>query len=237
MGTWRIFKKILTNKVDSAFSKERETIDKDLPLGFRLGAIVTLDQSDFIINRDKLAFESPGEEHYVKAWSEFQIQDTKFYRFYLLGKENEAQSIIEVAMIDGKAEDVKLLQNEVEIMPETSDDWDIWLNKDNGMIGDHVFSSFENEGTPEETSIDYFNQWGEEGQRINPIQFTEKIFLDRYGDNTEEVITTGCLYARPISEDEETVEYMMVGQEEMDEDAYVRVLIGVNIGEGDIKVV
>lgn len=237
MSTWRIFKKILTKKMDSAFAKERETIDNNLPLGFRLGAIVTLDQSDFIINRDKLNFESPGQDHYVKAWSEFEIFGTKFYRFYLLGKENEAESIIEVAMVDGQPSEVKLFRDEAEIIPETTEDWDVWLNEKDGMIGDPLFSSFENEGTPEEKSTDYFNQWSNGSRRSTPIQFTEKIFTDRYGDDVEEVVTTACLYARPISDDEKTIEYMMVGQEELDNDAYVRILIGMNVGEGDIKVV
>lgn len=236
MSTWRIFKKIITKKKDAIFAKEREAIDKDLPLGFRLGAMVTLDQSDFIINRDKLKFESPGTEHIVKAWSEFEIFDTKFYRFYLLGKENESESIIEVAVVDGKPEEVKLLLNEVELMPADENEWEAWLGSD-GMIGDHIFESIDNEDTPEEVVTTYWTQWGEENQRITPIQFTEKIFLDRYGDNVEDVVTTGALYARPVDEEEKTLEYMMVGQEELDNDAYVRILIGMNIGEGDIKVV
>ena len=235
MSTWRIFKKILTKKVDAVTAKDRETIDKNLPLGFRLGGLVTLDQSDFIIHRDKLQFKSPGQEHVVKAWGEYEIHGNKFYRFYLLGKENEAESVIEVAMVDGIVSELKMLQNFDEIVPETADDWDVWLNKDDGLIGDEIFEVVENEDTEEEEVITYHNQWGD--GRIAPVSFTETLYLDKYGDNTEQVETTGILFGRPINEDELAVEYLMVGQEENDENAWIRMLIGINIGESDIKVV
>jgi len=234
MSNWKIFKKIITKKVDQITAEKRDTIDKNLPLGFRLGGLVSIDQSDFILNRGNLQFESPGKEHVVKAWGTYDVHGIQFHRFYLMGKENEEESVIETASIDGKVEEIKLLRNFDEIFPDNNDEWEWWLKE---AIGDTIFETVDNEGEENEVVTTYHRQWDDSTERVNPTHFKETIYLDRYGDNVESMEVSGMLYGRPTDEEENTTEFLMIGCEETDEEASVRMLIGINIGEADIKVV
>lgn len=231
MSTWKIFKKILTKKKDQAISQDRERIDTDLPLGFRLGGLVSLEQADFIIHRDKLNFDNPGKDHVVKAWGSFELFGVKFHRFYCLGKENEEQSIIQVSEVDGKPEDVRLFRNFEEVTPQDDTEWEDWLGK-NGHIGQGEFGWDDEDGTP----VDFVRVWDSDLQgRTNPAHFVETIHTDPYGEDPLQMVSDTMLYSRPL--DEEKAEYLMITAEQTEEEACVRLIVGLDIGHNDIEVV
>jgi len=238
MSTWKIFTKILKKNRDQAFAgKPEERIDRNLPLGFRLGGLVSIDQSLFILNRDKLSFKSPGKEHYVQGFSKFSIMDFDYHRFYLESKEDKVAgpkekldpgekelSIVQVVTDkSGTVEEIKLLRNFDQVMPENDEQWDEWLG-DGGMIRDQVFVVEEDDGS----DVEFKRVWGE-GQNAEPISFTETIHTDPLGKDPLTLENSAMLFGRMVNEEEELVEYLMVSAEENSDEASVRMLVGLDI--------
>lgn len=236
MSNWRIFTKILEKKKDAFFAKDEPVIDNNLPLGFRIGALVTLDQSDFTLFRDQLMFSSPGVEHTVVGWSKFDLHGYTHHRFYLKGKENNEESIIEVVMDKGQVAEVRLFRDFDQIFPSSHADWEDWLGE-NGFIGDGYFQIIDEDNeTGDELVTEYKNQWSE--GRSTPATFLEEVHLDKYGETSVSQRSTLCLYGRDLIEgDDNAKEYLYISEEENSGEAYVRMLMGKPIGEADLKIV
>ena len=101
-------------------------------------------------------------------------------------------------------EECKLFMPYDEVYPE---DWDFWLSEKDGYIGLDIFQ------TKDQTQ--YFRVWenddakrvveqdqkGNQITRIPPVQLTEKLYLDPYGEETEMVkYELTMLYGRHVND-------------------------------------
>jgi hypothetical protein len=153
----------------------------------------------------------------ISAIGEFHCLGLTFYRFYVKDLENN-EWILQVAD-DKEDTEVVLYQTLDEVYP---DDWDFWLNEENGLIGYKDFH------TPDQ--VDYFRVLRNPGpDYVNPIEFRESI---RGSDDSFFIDYAMMLYIREITltGDEVLNEYLLVSREEDEEGAMVRIMAGVPVG-------
>lgn len=219
MSNWKTFKRILEKKKNEVFSKEKARKDIGLPLGLRIGAIVNIDDSTFIVNRDELGFELTDTRFVVHAYSEFTILGSfKYYRFYLGGENSEY--ILEF----GGDENLVLYSLMDEIIPEDKQEWESWLDEDKGMIYDDIFTIKE-----DNLVCDFENLWK------MPQFYVENIICDKYKENIETTQNLSNMFHRKIGENQS--EFILISQEENSDEAYIKLMVGTNLLESDITVI
>jgi hypothetical protein len=240
-GTWSLFKRIGLKKVDElkdSLQKARmERVDTDLPLGLRFNAIVEVPEVDFILGGDDLKVKHPGTSNAVLSYGAFPVGDSNVHRFYL-----ESSDIIYMLQIvtDMKniVEECKLFMPYDEVYPE---DWDFWLSDKDGYIGLDIFQ------TKDQTQ--YFRVWenddakrvveqdqkGNQITRIPPVQLTEKLYLDPYGEQTEMVKYDSMLYGRHVND--KVDEYLLLSAVNEKDGASVQIMVGIELQHKSIKVI
>jgi hypothetical protein len=107
---------------------------KVYPLGLHPNATVRFDPTTFILAEDSLEISNPtSTDWYVKAIGEFKISDISYFNFYLQNIDNK-ELILQVEQM-GVSTNIKLFENIDEIFRSTPQDWDVWLNSKDGLIG------------------------------------------------------------------------------------------------------
>jgi hypothetical protein len=235
-STWSLLKRIAEKKF--AAKDERrpisDRIDLNNPLGIRMNGIVEVPQVDFILGGEQLKVKHPGNSNVVLSMGRFSMGDSKINRFYLDAGE---QVYVLQIIVDkkGSIEECKLFMPFDEVYPN-EEGWDFWLNEKEGYIG---YSAFE---TKDKTTYD--RVWQDEGAevalengytRIPPISFTERIYLDAYGDASEDVQHDSMLYGRHATTDVD--EYLLVTAAQDKGGASVQILVGIPLEPASIKVI
>jgi hypothetical protein len=236
MSTWSLLKRIAEKRF--AKKDERrpisERIDYNNPLGIRINGIVEVPITDFILGADQLKIQHPGNSNTVLSMGRFLIGDSTIRRFYLDAGEN----IYMLQVITDKKsliEECKLYMPFDEVYPNT-DGWGFWLDETEGYIGYSAFQTKDN--------TLYERVWQDEGAevqlpdgitRIPPISFTERIFLDPYGDTWEDVKHSAMLYGRHATND--TDEFLLVSAVEDKGGASVQLLVGIPLEPPSLKVI
>lgn len=194
--------------------------DLNWPMGVHIGSTLRFDPSLFIIGGEDLSIGEPQGDCVVQAGGWFEMNQQRAYRFYLKDMA-DAEYFLQVetdfALKPTKA---TLFQPVDEIYPETSDDWAMWLNEENGLIGYRDFS------TPDGTQ--YERAWSP-GKRdcIPPYEFGEIILLDPYVSRLVREQHAAMLYRRALASGID--EYLLVDKEEESGSASIGISVGVEI--------
>jgi hypothetical protein len=237
---WSLFKRIGLKKyegvTESIQSIGQKRVDMDLPLGLRFSGIVGFSEVDFILGGDELKIKYPGEDTIVVSYGKFLVGESMVRRFYL-----DASGRIYVLQVvtDSKniIEELKLFMPFDEIFPS---DWGFWLSEKDGYIGLSVFQT--------KDGAQYFRVWGsdddgtvvEEGPdgkitRVPPLKFSETLYLDPFGGESDTVNYESMLYGRHVNDTVD--EYLIVSAVEEKNGASVQIMVGMELAPTSIKVI
>ncbi len=231
MGSWHIFRAIASKKAGDVKGflkkkKQSEPVDKKLPFNIHIGSSIKFDQSPYIVYGDRMNMKSPGKNCIVAAYGKIDLGGSKVHRFYLYDNDNEENTSILQIVFDednSELEECRLFKSQDEIYPKDEDEWGFWLDEEDGSIGWHAF---------QDKSENVFERvWGnEDSERIDPVCFSETVFLDKYGENVSSIENTSMLYGRWIDEDNEMAELAFISVEESDdESALIQIYTGIDI--------
>ena len=237
-GVWQIFKGIVQEKKkqndDSA--KKGEPIDRDLPLGLHMDALVELDQTLFILaGEGQLHLTFPGIRNVVAAIGFLKLDQWTIRHFYLHSERNvDEQSVLRIITEGNKNTPVtecRLFRLLDEIYPSSNEEWDFWLSERDGSIGLSQFQS--------KDGVMFDRVWdADNAARIAPYMFHEKIYLDRYGSQSKSVSHQSMTYGRQAMADPQVNEYILLSLEEENfNEANISILAGIDIEPRAIKVV
>lgn len=236
MGSWHIFKAVAAKKggeIKGFFKgeKKKTPVDQSLPLNIHMGGSIALDQSPFLVYGDAITMDNPGRECLVSAYGTIEIMGSKVHRFYLESRENEEnKAVLQIVEGDDGLEECRLFTSLDEIYPSNSEEWAFWMDETEGYIGWPVFE--DKEGNQ------YERVWDEEESgHVAPAEFTETVYLDRFGEATATINHTAMLYGRWIDEENEVAEYMFLSAEQHSDDtALVQIFSGIDILPESIKI-
>jgi hypothetical protein len=235
MGTWAILKAAAKKKL-SWGPTERKRIDANSPLGIRVGGMLSISSPDFILGDGQLKIKGPSEDLYVVSYGQFMLGGFRGHRFYLSAGERLYMLQI-VENNQGQIDECKLYSLHDEVIP-AKDEWDFWLNDEDGSIG---LSEFQLK--PEDGGILYSRVWenaseqnstGDGFTHIPPVEIREAIYMDPYGDVVEHSDQMVMLYGRSVMEGLD--EYLFVGVAEDKDGASVQITVGIPVNTTDITV-
>jgi hypothetical protein len=246
-GTWSLLKKIGLKKYDelsdsfqSKDAPRKKTgprIDKDLPLGLRINAIVDVPQVDFILGGDALKIKYPGSGSIVVSYGTFPMGKSMVHRFYLGSTEHVY--MLQVVTDQKKAvEECKLFMSYDELYPE---DWDFWLSERDGYIGLDLFQTKDGARydrvwqNPDARVIVEQDEHGNQLARIPPVEILETVYADPYGEQTETVKYDSMLYGRHLNDSVD--EYLLVSAVSEKDGASVQIMTGIPLEPTTIKVI
>jgi hypothetical protein len=240
-GTWALFREIARKKLTWGNSTaDKPRIDRNLPMDLRIGSNINITSLGAIVEGDKLKIEMPSNDLMVMSYGVFNIDSYVGHRFYLSSDKGELFTLQVVTNKKGEIDDCKLYALHDEII---TNDWAFWLDERDGYIG---LSSFQLK--PEDGGIVYFRAWENETEQvvveqsatdaithIPPVEFSEKIYCDPFGNETRRIKHMAMLYGRDISDTVQ--EYMMVSvADEGNDGASVQIIIGIPVEAQEIKV-
>lgn len=235
MGTWHILKSIAAKKAGSLKDKikgrQQEPIDIGLPLDIHLGGSITLDPTPFLINGEALAMTNPGRNCIVKAYGRCSMAGSMVHRFYMESESDpNLEPMLQIVTSQARIEECRIFTGRDEVFPESAEEWQFWLDESDGYIGWEVFEDKE-----EHT---YDRVWSRETQgRTSPLEFTETVYLDRFGETTVTVNHSAMLYGRIINESDSTAEYLLISAESHSDDtAVVQLSAGIDIIPESLKI-
>jgi hypothetical protein len=215
------------------FVEKKERFDLNLPLNFALDRGVLIDNTPFILaGEDNLLVMTPNGEGKIVSIGQIDINlggDFKIYRFYLQ-YQNDQDAMIQLVQDKANGDIIEILYLKVidEVYPENSNDWDMWINDENGLLG---YKDFNTPG-----GITYLRTLPEHGgEKVDPIYMKEHISIDPFNSNEMETDHEMVFYGRAINED--VSEYCIVSQENDDEGEYIRILIGIPLDPSFITVI
>lgn len=237
MGTWALFREMARKKLTfGGGTVEKPRIDRDLPLGLRIGSMVNITSADAIIAGDELKIKIPPQDMMVVAYGKFSVGDFYGHRFYMAADSGELYTLQIVTNQKGVIDDCKLYSLHDEF-PESN--WDFWLSDQDGNIGLSVFDL--KDGTR------YFRAWENPGDEIivqenatdkithiPPVKLVETVYADPFGDEKRRIEYDSMLYGRDVTSDIQ--EYMMASVASEPGSATVQIIIGLPMEPASIKV-
>jgi len=228
----RILKAIIAKKAETFAEPKKHRIDDSWPLGIKLGRTVNLEETPFLL-ADGTIVKFPGLNHVIKAVGIARISiatGVKIYRLYLenIGASEDKESVLQIA-VDEKSDEVLeciLYRQYVEICPQTVDEWAIWLNENNGIIG------YKDMSTPNE--LTYSRVTPDGGNKVAPFAWREYLTDDPYREEIASIDYQSAVYGRSLGED--GTEYLLVSQITDNEGSYIRILVGIPMDADFIKI-
>lgn len=196
------------------------------PLGFRIGAAITLDSLEFRVLADKLTMKFPGETQIINAYGQIDMGGgTMVHRFYTT---DDCMFQITTENGDDNIKEVKLFVPHDEVFPATEEEWDFWIGQD-GLLGDTEFE------LQDETN--FFRAWFEDSDfNVDPVEFDETVVTDKETGESFLIEHKAMLYARWIDDAEETAEWLLISAEDTGDGASVELMLGVDITENGFSV-
>lgn len=196
-------------------------LDRDLPLGLRIGARVSLTSTPFLLAGEELTMKDPGNDFTVGAYGVVHIKDMTVHRFYLTPADCErAQDLFLQITCEqgGKIGDILLMEEFDCIRPQTPAEWDEWLDRETGMVGQLYFR----------TPVEYTRSWNTDNKaRMEPVRMRERIHPNPEGDNAVEIVQEVMQYGRvfPDARGGEGTEFLLLSHDP--DQAQIRILIGI----------
>ncbi|MCG6551095.1 MAG: YjfK family protein [Candidatus Magnetominusculus sp. LBB02] len=235
MGTMGIFKHIVKKQKEALshlLQGKRQRVDSAIPLGLKINSIVKIDGTKFIINEGKLKVLPPGPgTHTVVAAGKYTLASMSNYKLYLQSTmDKEDESIIQIVVDNTELISLAYYKVIDEIFPANEDEWGVWLNEGTGLIG---YRDFIIEG-----ELVYNRTVGSPAQDyIEPLEFTETVALDPYGETGMKIDCLSMRYARDVGINE----YIVVTMEEVKDEtgettgAGVTIMAGIELSEPEIE--
>ena len=213
------------------FRKKPTRVDQDLPLGVAIDRLVDIDGAGLSTFIGLVQFNFPSFPLAVEAIGKIDLgEGAMAYRCYLQG----ASAFLQVVSEHGDPVECRLYVLDRDLYPHSEEIWATWLNDEDGIIGSPEVLH----GDGEERS--YLREWMEgEGQTV-PVQVSERIIRDSYGEQIYEETQQAMSYFRVASgdpynpEDPERVdEFLLISAG----DGVIELYLGVELMLEEVKVI
>ncbi len=214
--------------------KTRHPLDTGLPLGLRINGKIEI---NILLPEKAMNATFPQGAHIVHGFSQTEVIGHMCTKVILATEDEKTHSYFWIFQ-DDQGLSVKWFVKHDEVFPSTKEEWSVWLDEKEGLIG---LPSFQLKNKSADVPGDLFdNLWsGGATDRTEPPTYTEVVQLDKYDANeTETVKHTSMLYGRGV-EDEvcPTDEFLLVEILEGKEGAHVSLFVGVELTPAtDLKV-
>lgn len=216
----------MKESVVSKFRKAPELPTYPSPLGFRIGAAVTLDDLEFRALGDKLRMEFPGGTQIIEAYGKIEMGDGIIvHRFYTTD-----DAMFQITTDGGdNVDEVKLFVAYDTVFPASGEEWGFWVDETEGVIGDPEFEI--KDGT------NFTRAWFEDSEGHVPMVDVEETVVTNAETGESFLVEHGMmLYARWVDDSEEMAEWLLLGVEDTGESASVELMLGVDLDESSFDV-
>ena len=201
-------------------AKRENPLDRELPLSLHLDGKIEITAA---LLPESLHTKFPQGAHIVDDFSKTRILGQDTFRVLLIPEEGETPSYLRIVR-NGAVAAVRWFAKLDEVFPGSSEEWQFWLDDKEGSIGLQLFQS--KNGT-------LFNRLlePENPARIQPIKYSERVYLDRYDENETRVIKhSSMLYGRKVEDDIcPCDEYLFLSAVEERDGSYVTIDVGVDL--------
>ena len=181
-------------------SKPQETLDKGLPLGGRIGGLVHIEDTSFIVaNSVGGLVNRVAESASIVAICSYALGGNKTYRYLL---DTDPLSYIQVTQQDGKVEEVLYFVQVHRLQPTSIEVFDNLLGE--GGLGSAQFNSpMTNPPTAYVRCMG-----GEDDEYVEPFECTQKCIFDPLGETGFRAAVNLSYYSRLLSDG--TPEFMCI---------------------------
>lgn len=213
------------------FRAKRQRLDEHLPLGIKIGSLVEADEAALITFHGLVQFEFPSFPATVDTIGKIDLgEGVLAYRCYL----QQTEAFLQLVTEQNELAECRLYMLNREIYPSTEEDWDLWLNTEDGIIGSPEILH----GDPKE--LTYTREWIEGDHQAEPVSLHERFLKDSYGDNIAEEDQQAMSYFRVAygdpnaPEDPERIdEYLLVSVG----DGVIEIYLGIDLMPHEITVI
>lgn len=205
-----------------------------IPLGLRVGAFIDIHALDYLIYESMMFMKAPREEGVVQTIGKIQIDDMIIWRCYI-GIDGAAEDcMLQICEDNGVLIECCIFTEYDEIYPHVEEEWDIWMDDEDGHVGSPTFSL-----TEEDVTMSYGRTIANDVERrIDPIECKERIFNNNdvptkeHGTYKHDLM----MYSRVIEDSDEVAEYLILGAQSSGIINSVRIWVGMDIDPDSIKV-
>ena len=213
------------------FRKKPTRVDQDLPLGVAIDRLVDIDGAGLSTFIGLVQFNFPSFPLAVEAIGKIDLDEGAMaYRCYLQG----TSAFLQVVSVHGDPVECRLYVLDRDLYPHSEEIWATWLNDEDGIIGSPEVLH----GDGEERS--YLREWMEGDGQTVPVQVSERIIRDSYGEQVYEETQQAMSYFRVASgdpynpEDPERVdEFLLISAG----DGVIELYLGVELMLEEVKVI
>jgi hypothetical protein len=210
------------------FSKAGEGDDFPTPLGLRIGAAVDVDTLPLRMHADELHVELPEETLIIVAQGYVDLGDASHAHRYYTADDTMIQVLTVAGMEDQHVEELTLFVPYRSYYPDGDGAWAQWTSK-GGKLGAPTFRL--------EDGTEFSRIWFDttEGYAA-PVEFTESVYEDSDSDECSDVFHKVMLYGRNLEAGKKN-EYLLVSAESYEGEQTVELMVGVDLGLSDLKVI
>ena len=224
-------KSLFRSNVRSAkerFSRKKDDDEFATPLGLRHGAAVDIDTLPLRMHADELHLDLPEETKLIVAQGFIDLGDDTYVHRYYAADDTMIQVLTAHGVEDQHIEEITLFVPYESFYPYNEAEWAQWTGR-GGKLGAATYRF--DDGT------EYGRIWfdGNEGH-VDPVQFTELIYDDPETDKPREIDQKVMLFGRNL-EAEKKNEYLLVAVESYDGETTVELMVGVDLGMTELKVI
>ena len=210
------------------FSKAGEEDDFPTPLGLRIGAAVDIDTLPLCMHADELHIELPEETLIIVAQGYVDLGDASHAHRYYTADDTMIQVLTVAGMEDRHVEELTLFVPYRSYYPDGDGAWAQWTSK-GGKLGAPTFRL--------DDGSEFSRIWFDTTEGYaEPVEFTESVYEDPDSDECGEVFHKVMLYGRNL-EDGKKNEYLLVSAESYEGEQTVELMVGVDLGLSDLKVI
>lgn len=197
-----------------------------LPLGFRLGGAVSIDDTLYKAYPKAFGFEPPRESQIIDALGTVSLPGgVHLYRMYLTD-----DAWIQVKTSSGEVDDIKLFVFAKTINPANADAFQRWVEPGSELGAESI--NFEGRV--------FARVWGDSGpgQWSPPVAYDESVVHPAGGEEDFEMSHYSMLYQRAVAEIPGRMEYLFVTAEDYGPDKFdVVYSLGSDITTADLSIV
>ncbi|WP_200375214.1 DUF2491 family protein [Thiocystis violacea] len=194
------------------------------PDWFRVGMTLPVDPSLFILAESSTKLQAPRVATgsglvSVERLGEVQGPDVRWYRLYVSGGDAFFQVHLDA---HGRSDECRYFSRRDEVEPADADEWGVWLDRDEGLIGWPEFQT--------QDGRLYARLWSPGQARLEPYALRETLETAD-GAAVEPSRQQAMLYARATGAQPPApgTEYLLVAANEQGEGAWVSLHVGIDI--------
>lgn len=232
----------------------QERLDKNLPLGIKIGARIQLDTTaDFIIAQDELCMPEAPEKGTIYQIGTFDFgrgmkttrayfsapgADGTFAQVAFLQVDSQRESIGNVRLFV-QIEEMGIREQDggFFLVDSSGEEYDLdeWLNEEQGILGAPEF--YMPNPQNEEDSVTFHRLNQPNANRILREERIEKLLGDPFGEDREEVHCTAADYHRELDNDYVKREYLILRLAEGDHEAGVEIYVGIDVSQSAVDII